>query len=278
MTQLYLHSRHVYAVKAKGFTYIELLVVLALLAVGISFLLPVRRSGYGCSNRVKCASNLRQIGQAMLLYSNDNRGHYPRTIYVPGQPTNVGSGPDYLDPFKSPGPAPNDVTAALFLLLRTQDITTEVFVCPNSNAERDMLNGHPPIERSNFTDLKKNLSYSMHNPYPNEGVIVLTGKTFWTNAMSADFAVAADLNPGASGTGDNVMFPSSTSSAVQMRSANSNNHEKDGQNILYADGHVSFENNPFVGIARDNIYTTKDNQLLASQVNDDDSVLLPTDD
>src|SRR3954468_14718695 len=29
--------------------------------------------------RVKCASNLRQIGQAMLLYANENRGAYPRT-------------------------------------------------------------------------------------------------------------------------------------------------------------------------------------------------------
>src|SRR4051812_7535519 len=93
---------------ARGFTYIELLVVLALLAVAVSFVLPARTRGYGCSNRVKCASNLRQIGQAILLYSNDNRGHYPRTVYVPGQPPTWGTGADYLDPFKQPGPAPND--------------------------------------------------------------------------------------------------------------------------------------------------------------------------
>ena len=38
------------------------------------------------ANRVKCASNLRQIGQAMLLYSNENRGSYPRLIWDKDKP------------------------------------------------------------------------------------------------------------------------------------------------------------------------------------------------
>ena len=33
-----------------------------------------------------------------------------------------------------------------------------------------------------------------------------------------------------------------------MKQANSNNHDKDGQNILYGDGHVAWESNPFVGV------------------------------
>src|SRR5438874_5604166 len=120
--------------RACAFTYVELLVVLAMIAVAIAFFLPARGRSTGCSNRVKCASNLRQIGQAILLYSNDNRGQYPRTVYVPGQPPVWGTGAIYLDPFKQPGPQDNDVTAAMFLLLRTQDITSEVFICPCSNA------------------------------------------------------------------------------------------------------------------------------------------------
>src|SRR5439155_4844755 len=39
------------------------------------------------ANRVRCASNLRQIGQAMLLYSNENRGAYPRTLMDLDKPT-----------------------------------------------------------------------------------------------------------------------------------------------------------------------------------------------
>jgi len=40
-----------------------------------------------------------------------------------------GTAPEASNPFDDSGPKPNDVTAAIFLLLRTQDVTPEVFVC-----------------------------------------------------------------------------------------------------------------------------------------------------
>jgi prepilin-type processing-associated H-X9-DG protein len=63
-----------------------------------------------------------------------------------------------------------------------------------------------------------------------------------------------------------------------MKQANSNNHEDDGQNVLYGDGHVEFQKNPFVGVQRDNIYTTQAGVVVGSPVNSNDSVMLPTDD
>src|SRR5688572_21792095 len=115
---------------ARGLTYIEVLVVIALIIVAISFLLPsISRTHHG-EGRVKCASNLRQIGQAILLYSNDQRGGaFPRTSASPADQNPIpvwGTGVAAVKPFESDGPADNDVTAALFLLLRTQDITSEV--------------------------------------------------------------------------------------------------------------------------------------------------------
>jgi prepilin-type processing-associated H-X9-DG protein len=72
-----------------------------------------------------------------------------------------------------------------------------------------------------------------------------------------------------------------------MTLGNSNNHGKQGQNVLFGDGHVEFDNNPFAGTNRDNIYTrggpTWDTtqaaqDLVASPYTGNDSVLLPTDD
>ena len=218
----------------------------------------------------------------MLLYANDNQGKYPRTIYAPGATVTpvFFTGAAAGDPFEPGGPAPNDVTAAIFLLMRTQDITSEIFNCPSSNAEKDLFGGgtNAPINRSNFSE-KKNLSYSLHNPYVKDGVVPVDDRMYWTNSMPAEFALAADLNPGTTPpASDDVRKPTTQSSAKDMRAGNSNNHDKDGQNILYGDGHVAWESNPLAGMDRDNIYTTADGQILASPAHPNDSILLPTDD
>ena len=71
-----------------------------------------------------------------------------------------------------------------------------------------------------------------------------------------------------------------------MKQANSNNHDQDGQNVLYGDGHVEFQQNPFVGVQRDNIFARSGDsprsndasRPFGSPRDANDSVLLPTDD
>jgi prepilin-type N-terminal cleavage/methylation domain-containing protein len=277
-----------------GFTLLELLAVIFIIAIVAAILMPsINRTG-DRADRVKCGSNLRQIGQAILLYSNENKGAYPRTLYVPGAPLTFSEdktdGSTPRDPFGAKGQpgkvGDNDVLAAMFLLIRTQDITSEVFVCPTSNAEKDTFGtggGANAMTKTSFTDWRKNLSYSLANPYPSQAAVDVGYR--WNSTLGAEFAVAADVNPGVGGKYD-VTAVDENSGARDMQKANSPNHLGAGENVLYGDGHVEFNMNPFCGTKRDCIYTvaggtpqapttTSQTVVVGSPAWAGDSVLLP---
>lgn len=63
--------------RVTGFTLIELLVVIAIIGLLAALLLPVLSRGKAQARRVACMGNLRQIGQALTMYSSDNHRFPP---------------------------------------------------------------------------------------------------------------------------------------------------------------------------------------------------------
>jgi prepilin-type processing-associated H-X9-DG protein len=141
--------------------------------------------------------------------------------------------------------------------MKVQKLPPVIFICPYNDVTSFEADKADFPSRSNFTDYRRNLGYSIANPYP-DNAAVLSGYK-WTPRMPGDFALAADRNP----NGPKI-------------DSNSKNHEREGQNVLYADGHVTYQLTVLCGLNRDNIYTSqaagKD-----SPANRDDSVLLPHD-
>ena len=153
-----------------------LIVLVCLLAAAVPFcacmvsiLLPSLNRAREQANRVKCASNLRMIGQGIQMYANENRGQFPDTMER---------------------------------ILTTQDLTAEMFVCPSSS--------DTAAPGANLQAQAANLSKGGHLSY------VYVGK-----------GMSMNMNP-------------STMGDVVLAYEPMTNHNNDGSNFLFADGHVEF--------------------------------------
>lgn len=278
--------------KRKGFTLIELLVVIAIIAMLMAILMPALGRVKRLAQRIVCASNLRGLGQACLIYSQENDEEFPEAG-GPGDDVWVQVGNQY-DCWDLDNPVWTDrqnmtISMSQYLLVRYADVSPKVFVC-SSSGEKEFEGldsvGKPPeqgaeeiIEMWDFGDEPTlHVSYSYQHPYfPNAA----TFSKITLNGMSASgMAIMADKNPWCDDgnatewkettelLGNDVEDHTTICSLISIGSnpwdsvpkeglevANSFSHLREGQNVVYMDGHTSFERRSDVGVESDNIYT-----------------------
>jgi hypothetical protein len=238
------------------------LVVIAIIALLMGILMPALARVRQIAFRMVCGTNLSGIGKAMLIYSNDYDDELPRS----GGRNSVWSGtiPNWmaLNRFQAYNVSANgeggvgSISSCFYLLVKYAEVTPKSFICKGDSGttefkpaddgagDRDLIDlwdfGTSPAEHS---------SYSYHMPF---GLYALT------TSSEPGMAVAGDRNPfiGSPMAEAKVMAgfnPDGGREAVKI--GNANQHQEDGQNVLFLDSHVGFEKNPYAGINDDNIYT-----------------------
>jgi prepilin-type N-terminal cleavage/methylation domain-containing protein/prepilin-type processing-associated H-X9-DG protein len=85
--------------RTKGFTLVELLVVIGIIALLISILLPSLSKAREAAYRASCGSNLRQIGLAFSFYAGDNKNQIPIGCF-----NNFGNDSNEIWKYDRPGP------------------------------------------------------------------------------------------------------------------------------------------------------------------------------
>ena len=204
--------------KKRGFTLIELLVVIAIIAILAAILFPVFAKAREAARATSCKSNLKQLGTAVQMYSQDYDEAYPASWYGTGYAAGTG------------------YTWRIATLPYIKNV--QVYYCPSATPSSKTWDGSPA-----FTANEWNLrnSYGMNqvhwattapnllNPFAGRAAAAITA-----SAETIALAEKQDAIDQVAYQNDTLDYNFGVAEPVASR------RHSDGSNFLFVDGHVKW--------------------------------------
>jgi prepilin-type N-terminal cleavage/methylation domain-containing protein len=126
--------------RSRAFTLVELLVVVAIIAVLIALLLPSLGRAREMAKRAVCASNLRQNAMACLMYAEDNKGWFPQADWRGGNLIDCNNGYfPWVKPSNYPVDEPPHASMDGQLLFKRYGFKLKSLACPSGSWEATLL-------------------------------------------------------------------------------------------------------------------------------------------
>ena len=227
-------------------------------AATIMLVLMVSRPGVRyarqVSNKLNCASQMRQVGVGLSEYALDYQGSLPDVAHQPGAKWwNVGSQDDVN----------SSNTRNVFLLVKNGYLPARVFLCPGEGGHQDIRIILTPEELGRMRDFAspEQINYSFRLLFDKD--LLPLDALNHTVMMTDKNPLFEDL--------ERKRQEESLTLTEQLLQANSGNHQNRGQNVLFNDGHVEFMTDRYLKMSRDDIFTIESatryqgNELPASQ-------------
>lgn len=152
----------------RAFTLIELMVVIALIGIIAGLLLPVLAKAKGKAQRIKCVSNLRQVGLSFTVFAGEHRSQFPMRV-----PRRDGGSAEYVRLGQ---------TWRHFQVMSNQLVVPDIIICPSDRLKFS----------TNWAQLSNsNVSYFVSvDARPGQSLHILAGDRNLTNRTVSTYGAS----------------------------------------------------------------------------------------